>query len=115
LTAAQGASGNILKIYGKSKMIGTKPSGWPYYSLYVDVKYTDNTYAWGKTALFCGSGDWDSADTYFSVPPGMVVQSLSVHLMFAGTGATGYALFDDVGITIFDSAYDGPQTGQSGC
>ena len=108
LSAAQGAQGNIIKIFGSSK-IYNPPSSLPGetdYSIYVDVQMVDHggtntSNIYGQVASFCGSGEWEYAATYLEVPTGKIITSLFVHLMYRGT-TEGYALFDDVGIAIFE-------------
>jgi hypothetical protein len=104
LTAEQGAAGNVVKIYGRSKLVNA-PTVMPAendYSVYVDITFTSGSPLYGKIASFCGSGSWEYAQAYLEVPAGRTVQSMSVHLMYRNV-ASGYALFDDVGITVFDS------------
>ena len=124
LSQEQGAQQNIIKISGHSKLYDA-PAVLPAendYSIYVDVTFTDNTNMWGVTASFCGSGDWESASTYLQVPEGKTISSVSVHLMYINTDS-GYALFDDVSITVFapysmeissDNAFDGSDIASTG-
>ena len=73
-------------------------------------------------ASFCGSGDWEHAEYSFDVPSGKTISSISLHTMYRNT-VEGYAVFDDVGITVYDSfslavdssnAFDGSDISRTG-
>ena len=71
-------------------------------SIYVDITFTEGESLWGQRATFCGSGEWEYADTYIEIPFDRgTIQSFSVYLMYENTDK-GYALFDDVGIAVFE-------------
>lgn len=117
------------KIFGNSKLIngpqvlGTKTE----YSIYVDIAFTDNKNPlYGQQATFCGSGEWESADTYIEipeVPEDRTAETLNVHLMYRNDNVQGYALFDNVGIAVFapydlsltdKNAFDGSNLSRTG-
>lgn len=74
------------------------------YSIYTDITFTDSTSLFGKAASFCGSGQWEYAAEYVTVPTGKTVSSMNFYLMYRNVAAndTRYAMFDDVGVTVFN-------------
>lgn len=124
LTAEQGAEGNIVKLFGNSKLINAPEAipGETDYSIYADITFTEGDPLYGEVASFCGSGEWEYADKYLKVPSGKTIQSISVHLMYRNA-AQGHALFDNVGITIYNpyslavsntNAFDGSDISRTG-
>ena len=124
LTTDQGAEGNIVKIFGNSKLIDAPETipGEMDYSVYVDISFTEGAPLYGQVASFCGSGEWEHADKYIKIPAGKTAQSMSVHLIYRNA-AQGHVLFDNVGITIYNpyslavtdsTAFDGNDISKTG-
>lgn len=95
------------------------------YSIYTDITFTDSTSLFGKAATFCGSGQWEYAAEYITVPDGKTVASMYFYLMYRNVpfDSTRYALFDEVGVTVFNphsvdvsdlNAFDGTELTRTG-
>lgn len=93
--------GFIIEITGFSKRMGATGSAPSDYSIYADVAYLDNTYTWGEMAKFSGEDSWNKAVNVFPVPSGKTVIGMTVYCMYRNANE-GYALFDDVAITVYE-------------
>ena len=106
LSADQGQAGNIIKIAASSRLHNPPPvmPNEDDYSVHADIFFTSGDPMWGKTATFCGGGDVEFASMYIEVPEGRTMSSISLHLIYRNV-ASGYAVFDDVSVSVFGS-YD---------
>lgn len=85
-----------ITISGRSKAVAVSGTKNTEYSLYCDVKYTDGTYMYGRTASFnTGTHDWEAASCTFT--PEKPVESIKVICLFRNK--TGTVWFEDIRMT----------------
>ncbi|MGA2298303.1 MAG: putative glycoside hydrolase [FCB group bacterium] len=92
-----------LLISGWSKCINVSGNKNSDYSLYIDVRYQDDTPLYGQTAQFnTGTHDWEYSSKI--IYPAKPIKSLGYYALFRNH--TGEVWYDHLGLKIYDSTKD---------
>mmetsp|Transcript_22059 Transcript_22059/g.77316 ORF Transcript_22059/g.77316 Transcript_22059/m.77316 type:complete len:1217 (-) Transcript_22059:7684-11334(-) len=103
---------NDIRLSGWSKATGVSGIRDGYYSVYMDVIYTDGEWKYGVVAPFdVGTHGWQYSDTVFT--PAKTVREVWVYAMFSNHA--GSVLFDDLSVQQTVPPEGGPLTTDGRC